>query len=168
LSTFKPKLATIKVTHQDDTRLVIDYHPIAYFLAGAGMAFLCYWAGIRYIGQDIKLGLIAFGAGTLFFAGFCLLFYRRVTVTFDKSTGKINQAKRVMLIKNTSQTFPLADFTGAAVQTSFSSDTTMQRVILQFTNRDAVPLITASISGESPSKAAEVINTWAGTQGQYE
>lgn len=167
MAAYRPKLAQIKVAHRDDTRLVIDYHPFAYFAGGAAMALLLVWVGIRSLDSDLKAALIAFGAAAVFFAGFCLLFYRRMTLTLDRDTGRITHAKRTALVRRTATTYPLASFTGAAVQTSRSGDTLMQRAVLQFSDRDPVPLTLAYLSGDSQAEAANAINDWAGTAGRY-
>lgn len=169
MSTFSPKLAQIKVIHQDDTKLVVDYHPLVYLIAGSAMALLCFWAGFRYLGDPDNPGWIAFVFGIAFFCGFGLLFYRRMTLTFDRATGVITHYKRTMLLRRRTQTYPMDGFDGVAVQTTTQGDGkfVFQRALMQFSDRDAVPVTTAMITGGSPSDVADAINDWAGTKGRY-
>lgn len=162
MSTFSPKLAQIKVVESSDTRLVIEYHPVAYLVAGAAMLLLCLWAGIRYAGDSENPGWIAIVFGVIFFAAFGLLFYRRMTLTLDKSTGQITHYKRTMLVRRRTKSYPLANLTGVTVQTNTQGDGKFifQRAILQFDDRDAVPMTTAMITGGSAAAAAEAINAW--------
>ena len=169
MAAFKPKLAQIKVIHQDDTKLVVDYHPITYLLAGTTMALLCFWAGFRYAGDPDNPGWIAFVFGLLFFAGFGLLFYRRMTLTFDRTKGQITHYKRTLLLRRRTETYPLDAFTGVALETTSSNEGKLvfQRGVMQFSDRDAIPVTTALITGHSPARVVDAINTWAGTTGTY-
>lgn len=166
----RPKLARIRIVQTTDDRLVVDYHPVSFLVGGLAMTALCYWAGIRYWGSADTPVWPAFLFGTAFFAGFVLLFYRRMTLTFDRPSGQITQYKRTLLFRRRTVSFPLDAFTGVALQSSAQGDGAFffQRGVLQFSDRPAVPMTLAMMTGGSPAEAAEAINTWAGTMGRYQ
>ena len=161
---FAPEVARIEVVEETPERLVIDYHPLTYLIAGATMGVLCLYAAAWLAGEGNSGPAAMFGfAGVLFIGAFCFLFYRRVTLTLDRAAGTVTHAKRVAFFSRSSTDYPLADLEKATVDAQTTGDTTLTaRPVLKFREAGIVPVIVARITGGSPMTASAAINRWLG------
>lgn len=158
-------LTQIRVMRCDPDRLEVVFHPVAYFVLGIALAVLCTGAGLRYLRQEPQLALLALGAGGLFFIGLCLVSYRRVSWTFDRAAGVITHARRIALVLDRVQVYPLARCTGAMLQTVDFGDRQLQRARLKFSDRKSVPILRAYIAGDSPGEVVDQIRDWLEAKG---
>jgi len=160
VSSYRPHLATMKVIENTPEKLVLYYHPVTFIVLPAIFLVLCIWVAIRQASQgswsDVALVL---GFGTIFMAGFGGIFYRKVRLTLDRTTGTITHAKTVFF-RDSVKTYPLDDLEGATVDTTYQGDTVMYRAVLQFHSIDPVPVTRAYMSGPNGTEVYEAIMAW--------
>lgn len=157
----RPQWATMKVRKNTPDRLELDYHPLAYLLLGGVMVALLLYVGPREVMRgNLREGLIAIGAAVFFALGIGFAMYRRVQVVFDRTAGEIRHVETVLYFMKKRTRHALADLTGVREQTSFTGDTALHRVALQFGAAE-VPLTRAYISGPNMGEMTEVIRDWA-------
>lgn len=154
MATYRPRWAIMKVVDQSEDRLELYYNPLAYALLGGGFALLCL---IAWIGSG---NWIWFGAALIFGGAFVLLFYRRVRLILDRSTGTITHSKILALFWRFEETYPLESLIKATVDTSYTGDTAMHRAVLMFSDRDAVPVTRGYLSGPNGIEVSGWINVW--------
>jgi hypothetical protein len=110
------------------------------------------WAGVAMLGLGIPLLAVAF-----------IVFVRRTIVFLDRPGGMVT-IRVASLIGQKENSLPLAEVTGAEVQTRRSSKGgSTHRPALRLTGGSAQELVTVYTSGGGAGRVVGAINRWLGT-----
>lgn len=152
----------MKIAERSPERLRLT-HLGWYYAAGAGVfGMLCLWAALNlYASGNMRDAAIFFFLGCGASVGLALVATRRVSVTLDRARN-LAEVRNATAFGKQLRTAPLDQVDQATMQTSFTGDLPLHRLVLQFHDREAWVVTKMYTSGDGTSHAIEQINAWLG------
>lgn len=160
----------MKIARNTPDTLILDDRP--WLLGGLLVLLILIFAGfgLNALFAGRSAGLLGL-AGAAFWGVALVVFVRRTTVTFDRTTGQITRLVK-SLRRATTTVWPLSGVSKADIETRMSrntrkagraSVTPMHRPVLHWTDGStATPLMEVYVSGDGASETAAAINRWLG------
>jgi hypothetical protein len=156
----KPKVGRMKTLERSPKRLRMTHFGWYYGAIAAVFGALCLYAGLSLWADGNLRDAFIFtflGGGAALILG--LVATRKFTVTLDKAAGIVHVRNGTVLGTKV-RSAPLHALKGAHMQTSYTGDLALHRLVLLFHDREGWVVTKMYTSGDGTTEALTQINTW--------